>query len=159
MAWETTATTSDFNAKEYATNQIDGRSGQRAGSAGGYNGGGIFGWGAQSYSIVGMDASKIPTVRQSIENYVQGIEDHVSQIDAKANADGAYKGEEVQAAVSTYVETVKEYCINLCSQLRAFSDKLADAQTAWETATGNIAGTVETSNSSFEKGTRYTSQK
>ena len=159
MSWETQTAKSEFDAKSYTNNQIDSRSGQRAESTGGYNGGGLFGIGAQSYSIVGMDANQIPAVRQDLGSYVQAIEEHIQQIDASTDANNAFRGEEVQSAVTAYVEKVKEYCINLCSQLRAFSDKLADAQAAWETGTGNIAGTVNDGNSSFATGTKYTEQK
>ena len=158
MAWETSSTASEFDAKTFTTTQIDGRSGQRGGAAGSYDGGGWFGIGAQEYSIVGMDVTQIPTVRESINTYVQGIEDHVNQIDTSVEANAAFRGEEVQTAVKAYVETVKEYCINLCSQLRAFSDKLADAQKAWETGIGSISSTVSESNNAFSKGTKYTSQ-
>lgn len=159
MAWESQTTTSQFDAKSYATNQIAGREGVRSGAAGAYNGGGIFGWGKQEYSIVGMDITKVDSTRAAISDYVTAIENHVSGIDALANANSAYRSDDVQAAVKSYVEKVKEYCINLCSQLRAFSDKLADAKSVWESGTANIASTVSSSTGSFEAGTKYTEQR
>lgn len=158
MAWETSSTASAFDAKAFTTAQIDGRSGQRDGATGGYNGGGLFGIGGQAYSIVGMDVTQIPQVREAIDTYVQGIESHVNKIDTSVEANAAFRGEEVQSAVKAYIDTVKEYCINLCSQLRAFSDKLADAQKAWETSVENISGTVSESSAAFSKGAKYTSQ-
>ena len=158
MAWETTASASEFDAKSFTTAQIEGRSGQRSGAAGSYNGGGLFGIGAQEYSIVGMDVTQIPQVREAINTYVQGIEDHVNQIDTSVEANAAFRSEEVQKETKAYIDTVKEYCINLCSQLRAFSDKLASAQAAWEAGASGIAATVSAGNSAFSKGARYTSQ-
>lgn len=159
MAWETQSATSDFDAKSYTNNQVAGREGQRSGAAGGYNGGGWFGIGRQEYSIVGMDITKVDATRAAIADYVAGIENHVNGIDALADANNAYKSEEVQTAVRSYVEKVKEYCINLCSQLRAFSDKLADAKAAWESGSANIASTVSGSAGSFDAGTKYTEQR
>lgn len=159
MAWETQSVTSDFDAKSYTNNQIAGREGVRGQAAGSYNGGGLFGWGKQEYSIVGMDITKVDATRSAIADYVAAIENHVNGIDALADANGAYKSDEVQSAVKAYVEKVKEYCINLCSQLRAFSDKLADAKAVWESGTANIASTVQGSAGSFDTGTRYTEQR
>lgn len=159
MGWESQTTTSQFDAKSYATNQIAGREGVRSGAAGSYDGGGWFGIGRQEYSIVGMDVTKVDSARAAISDYVAAIENHVSGIDALANANGAYKSDDVQAAVKTYVEKVKEYCVNLCSQMRAFSDKLADAKAIWESGTANIASTVQSSSGSFDAGTKYTEQR
>lgn len=159
MAWDSQSVTSQFDAGSYTTNQIAGREGSRSAANGGYNGGGLFGIGAQEYSIVGMDITKVDTARASINDYVVAIENHVNGIDALANASSAYKSDEVQSAVQSYVEKVKAYCINLCSQLRAFSDKLADAKEAWESGTANISSTVSGSASSFDAGTKYTEQK
>lgn len=159
MAWETETATSNFNAGDYTTKQIAAREGLRSGSTGSYNSGWGLGWGAQEYSIVGMDISGVRSVRTAISNYVAAIENHLNGIDALADANNAYKSDEVQAAVKTYVEKVKEYCINLCSQLRAFSDKLQDASAAWESGTANIASTVQSNTGSFDAGTRYTEQR
>lgn len=159
MAWETETTTSNFNAGSYTTNQIAAREGLRSGATGSYNAGGWFGIGAQEYSIVGMDITKVGATRAAISDYVAKIENHLNSIDALADASNAYRSEEVQAAVKSYIEKVKEYCINLCSQLRAFSDKLQDASAAWESGTANIASTVQSNTGSFDAGTRYTEQR
>lgn len=154
--WETQSVTSDFDARSYTNNQIAGREAQRGQAAGSYDGGGFLGIGRQEYTIVGMDITKVDATRSAISDYVNAIENHVSGIDALADASGAYKSDDVQAAVKSYVEKVKEYCINLCSQLRAFSDKLADAKAVWESGTANIASSVQGSAGSFDAGTRYT---
>ena len=158
MAWETETTTSNFNAGSYTTNQIAAREGLRSGATGSYNAG-WMGIGAQEYSIVGMDITKVGATRAAISDYVAKIENHLNSIDALADASNAYRSEEVQAAVKSYIEKVKEYCINLCSQLRAFSDKLQDASAAWESGTANIASTVQSNTGSFDAGTRYTEQR
>ena len=168
MAWESETASSSFNAENYTTNQIAGREGLRSGSV--VSGVDRFGNNLArgfsnitglnlSYSIVGMDMTKVGAAREAISNYVAGIESHLNNIDALADANKAYKSEEVQAAVKSYIEKVKEYCINLCSQLRAFSDKLADASAAWERATSNMASTVQSNTGSFDAGTRYTEQR
>lgn len=169
MAWETQNVTSDFDARSYTNNQIAGREGARSGAIGSANTGGVgnllnfangSAWGnTGGYSIVGMDITKVDATRAAISDYVAAIENHVNGIDALADANNAYKSEEVQSAVRSYVEKVKEYCINLCSQLRAFSDKLADAKAAWESGAANIASTVSSGAGSFDAGTKYTEQK
>lgn len=156
MAWESETVASNFNAESYTANQIAGREGLRSKST-------VSWWenmvGLSSYDIVGMDMTKVGVARDAFADYVAKIESHLNAIDALADASKAYKSEEVQAAVRSYIDKVKEYCINLCSQLRAFSDKLADASAAWERATSNMASTVQSNTGSFDAGTRYTEQR
>lgn len=158
MAWETGSASTNFNAQGYVDSQIDQREGLRnaASSYKTSSGGGFFGGG---YSLVGMDVSKVPAVINKMDAYIKAIEQHLDGIQADASPNGAYKGEEVQAAVRKYIEKVQNYCVNLCSQLRAFEDRLKAAQEAWETATKNIAESVNTSNGSFSEGTYYQRQR
>ena len=156
--WETQATTTGFDAKQFTSSQIGEREGSRSGGLGNLALDGLAGAATNllGISIVGMAMDKVPACRDSIRTYVQNLEDHLNTIDATASADEAYKGEEVKAAVKAYVEKVKEYCINLTSQLNAFSDKLQSALNAWETGTQNIADTVSGSAGSYATGAKYT---
>lgn len=156
MAWVSETTTSNFNAESYTTNQMAGRDGTRSLAANANSNGRSQPPVYRPYSIVGMDVTKVGPARDAIDQYVSRIESHLDGIQARAEADRAFKSEEVQAAVETYINKVKEYCINLCSQLRAFADKLSDAQKSWESTASKMAGTINEGASSFDAGSRYT---
>lgn len=160
VRWESEFTSSKFDEKSATTNMISGRSGTRD-SAGdtlsfSKSGGNIFGFGATTYSVVGLNVGSIDPMREQIRTYCGDIEKHINQIDPKADADMAFKSDLVQAAVSDYVEKVKTYCINLTSQLLAFSDKLADVKAVWEAGASNISDSVKNSNAAFDAGSKYT---
>ena len=61
-------------------------------------------------------------------------------------------------ALRSYLNTVKTYCINLTSNLLAFSDKLADVRDAWTQGSQSMASGINSSNSSVSSaaGSRYT---
>lgn len=111
------------------------------------------------YSVVGINVSHIPVMRDKIGTYVKDIQDYLDQIDPLAEASKAFKSETVQEAVQKYITKVKDYCVNLTSQLLAFSDKLADVRDAYEQSMGNLADDINSQNSAFSEGTRYTTQK
>lgn len=147
MGFETEKVKSTMNATSYASTQIAAREGSRSKATNSNV------W--STYSIVGMDVTKVNSVRDEIDRYVTEIEDHVNKIDPTANANVGFKSDEVQAAVRQYIDKVKTYCINLCSQLRAFSDKLEDAKNAWEKATSNMSSAINSTKNSFDAGSKY----
>ena len=160
-SWSTQNTTTGFNAQESANNTMSNRSNSRTRSnATNYDIGGLsFNIDARQYSIVGMSVKDVPKMRDAIRNYVSKIEAFLDGIDPLADANNAFKSKEVQESVRKYIDTVKSYCINLTSQLLAFSDKLAAVANAWITASSNIAGNVNSANSSFDAGTKYSDDK
>ena len=97
------------------------------------------------YSVVGMKISEIPNMRNAIRQYVENINNYLESIDEIGKVGSAFKSKEIQNAIKDYVLTLKTYCINLISQLLAFSDKLADVANAWIIASSNIAGVVNSS--------------
>ena len=147
-SWTQESAGSTFNAESYAEKTISGRESSRSGSDAASS--------RSSYDVVGLNVAAVPNMREAIRSYVAAIESHLNGIDPLANASGAYRSEDVQNAVRTYLEKEKQYCINLVSQLQAFSDKLGDVKIAWETATGNIASSVSGATGNFEQGTKYT---
>lgn len=150
--------TSSFGAMDYTTNQISQREGSRVAVGGRVSGvvsDGFMGFGRQEYSVVGMNATKIPAVRESIRSYVNAITTHLDKIEPLANANNAFRSEEVQKAISDYIVKVKEYCINLTSQLLAFSDKLADVQEAYNQNMSRLSGNINQQTTSFNGGQRY----
>lgn len=149
--WSNGASQSAFDAKTFTESTISNREGAREGSSAG--GAGFFG---RSYSVVGIDASQVDTMRSAIRDYITAIQTHLDGIDPLTNANNAYKSEEVQQAVQEYVQKVKDYCKNLTSQLLAFSDKLGDVKKAWDTATAEMASTVSGAGGAFDAASAYT---
>lgn len=157
---------STFDAKSYTDTQIGNRDAQRTGAGtvvggagkGNYSGGFLgTSWGAKesTYSVVGINVNEVDNMREAIRVYVQAIKDHLNGIEPLATADNAFKSEEVQKAVQDYITKVKEYCMNLVSQLLAFSDKLADVKNAWQANMDALAGNTSSSASSLDQGTAY----
>ena len=147
-SWETQTRTSGFDAMSFTTNQISGREGSRQKASGGVRRGG--------YKIVGMDVTKVGPAIEALNTYVTNIEKYVEGLEATATSSQAFKSEVVTAAVKKYIEKVETYCINLCSQLRAFGDKLKDAQAQWEESMRSFADSINTSESQLDAGTKYT---
>lgn len=155
--WVNEAQQSSFEAQTYATSAISNRSASRESSV--QNTRGFFGGLFDQYSVVGLNANKVPAMREAIRNYVNNINAHLEAIDPKADANSAFKSEEVQEAVKNYVTKVKEYCQNLISDLLAFSDKLADVQAAWEAFSGSASSNINAASGGLDAGAKYTEQK
>ncbi len=159
--WEATQTVSEFDAKQAAQAAMDGRAATRTAA----DGGGILGslgslFGGGGLDVVGINAAKVPTMREAIRTSVSNLQAKIGEIDANADASGAYKSEEIQQAVVSYVESVKSYCSALISDLLAFSDKLADVENAWKTSSANFAGNISSSTSGLsDNSTVYTETK
>lgn len=145
---------STFDAKVATDTQISDRESGRSAATTAI-GGAKTGW-FSSYSVVGIQASEIPNMRDAIRNYVNGITTHLDNIEPLATADNAFKNEEVQTAVQTYIAAVKKYCMNLTTQLLAFSDKLQEVYEKYEENMRTMAGNIGDSTSSLNTGTTYT---
>ena len=156
MAWNTTSKTSEFSAGNLISSQMEGR-GNRD-----YNGvglGDVFSSIASSsqYSIVGIKASEVEPMREEIRAYVDNIYSHLEDAIVKAHTsmDKAFRGAELQDAVKTYLNKVKDYCDNLVSHLLTFSDKLADVSNAWQDAQRQMGSSVNDATGSFSAGSKY----
>ena len=159
--WNTGASASNFDASVSTTGTIDSRSSQRSASGVGTHKGGFL-WSKdisnlEQSSVVGINVNEIPNMRNAINDYCSEIENYVNGLNPEAEATMAFKSEEVNLALKKYMDDVKTYSINLVSQLRAFSDKLADVKSQWEAASQTMSETIgSTSGSNFATGTRYT---
>lgn len=107
-------------------------------------------WEANSYSIVGMDITKVEGAISSIDDYVSRIENKAREINEKADMNVAFKSDVVQTSVRAYVEKVEEYCVNLCSQLLNFRDRLKMAKEAWELHMQEFSENISSSTNSFD---------
>ena len=179
-SWASTTEASGFDAEQYAHGAIDSRSASRSGSSIGNSYGttttnpswdvfGLFpqttsgGNSAQSisgYSVVGINAAKVPEMRTAIREAVSRLQTHIDGIDEYTNSTMAFKSDEIKTAVENYVLTVKEYCKALISDLLAFSDKLETVHQAWLNSTSKFASdSIEGSKGSLsDNSTYYTEQ-
>lgn len=167
--WGSTTQNSSFDAQTVAQSTMDARSASRTGadinSGYGATSGGLFGIGARAgqsaqslsgYSIVGIDANKIPEMRAQIRDSVQALQAHLDGIEAETNSTNAFRSEEIKSAVEQYVLSVKEYSKALISDLLAFSDKLQDVKNAWEQSTSSFAtDSVNPATSAMNDATSY----
>lgn len=150
---------SSFDAVNPATNQISQREGSRSAAGTIYTGvvdNGFFGAGKKEYSVVGLNVAAIDGMREAIRNYVNEIKNHLDGIDPLANSSNAFRSDEVEQAIRVYISKVKDYCLNLTSQLLAFSDKLADVKSAYFGSMSSIASNINQQTTSFSEGTAYT---
>lgn len=142
--------TTNFDVNKDSDYLIDQRSGSRKQIG--------FNWDDQwqpTYSVVGINANKIDSVREAIRDYVNAIYAKVDEIDATAKSDSSFKSEEVRDALVNYVAKVKEWARNLTSDLLAFSDKLGDVKNMYIENMSKMSGTISDTSSSFDAGTEY----
>lgn len=144
--WASESAKSSFDAKTFVSNTISGREESRSAISNDLR---------SQYSVVGINVEGIPAMREAIRVYVKAVEDHLNGIEPLADAQNAYKSSDVQQSVKEYIEKEKVYCINLTSQLLAFSDKLADVSKAWVESAQGMASKVNTANTTFSEGNKY----
>lgn len=136
--------------------------GAREGTRSGYAGGGLFGNSnvSSDYDVVGINATKVPIMRDAIRDYVKNIQEYLEQIGANTSSSqaGAIQNEDVKAAVDKYITAVKEYAQNLVSYILTFSDKLKDVQDAWEKQAKSMAGNIDSAAGGFGTSGAYTEQ-
>lgn len=81
-------------------------------------------------TVVGINVNQIPSMQQAINTYVQGLTDHLQEINSQLNTETAFKGE-YATAVQEYVQAVSTACQNVVSQLKAFNEELTKVQDAY----------------------------
>ena len=170
MNFQTDTVTSSFDASASMNAMQGERDGQRTGNLGSaYNAmvsngqNSLMGWateqlgfGGYDSSVVGINVNEINSMINAITDYCNAIETYLRDLNPAADSELAFKGEEVKAALNTYMENVKAYCINLVSQLLAFNDKLRDVRNQWQQYTSNLAGNINSTAGQYATGTRYT---
>ena len=109
----------------------------------------------KEYDVVGLNVGQVENMRDAIRDYVTAIQTHLNGINALADANNAFKHTDVQGAMEKYIDTVKSYCMNLVSQLLAFSDKLGDVKNTYEANMQSLSNTINTKNTAFDAGTQY----
>lgn len=151
--WERQATQSTFNAQDAVNRAHDARAGSR--TAIGSNTDGLI-RGNSEFSVVGINASKIDSMRDQIRKSVSNLQTKVDQVGQDLTSSSAYRSEAIKPEVDKYIESVKEYCKALISGLLAFSDKLKDVQEAWIASTQSFASEqVSSATSGMSSYTEY----
>lgn len=167
--WGSTTVNSTFDANTAARTAMDTRSASRSGASVTMHGAtnGLWGTGlganpgqsSQSMSgldVVGINATKVPEMREQIRSSVQALQTYLDGIDAETNSAAAFRSDEVKTAVENYVLSVKDYSKALISDLLAFSDKLQSVRDAWEQSTSSFANdSVSTSTSQMKDASTY----
>lgn len=131
MDWSTETQTSTFTTNNYVDSAISKR--QRTASTSGAN---------SDFDVVGINASEVPNMRAAIAEYVNRIKQYLTDINEDAEAARAFKGDEIASSVKKYITSEKDYCINLISNLMAFSDRLQDVSDAWTKAASNMSSGI-----------------
>lgn len=151
------ASQTGFDAQNYASSTASARSATRSGSGLVKGSNGFLGIGAKAgniassnYSVVGINTKQIPEMRNAIRNYVNDIQEHLAQIKVSTDPSIALKGTGMEQAVKDYIAKVVNYCNALCSNLLAFSDKLAKVEAAWLSSDLNMSSTVNGASSDLE---------
>ncbi len=146
-AWATSVAGVALNAGQSATNVMNDRLSTRGGETNvKTSSASVLG---TEYTLVGMNVNKVKLVTDAIDQYIKYINDKLDQVNALAEADNAFKGGNLQDAVKRYIDKEKQYCEGLCSQLKAFEDKIVDAKTAWEQSVSSFAESVDTESSNL----------
>lgn len=144
-SWETNATyAKQINADSYVNKAQAARAGKYSGAKTSTP----F-WSGGSYDLRGINATKIPAMIDAIESYIKDISKAIDKMSANASNSGAFKGTELQTAVTKYIEKVEKYLKSYTTQLRAFEDKIIDVRNAWNNAQKAQATNINKTASSF----------
>ena len=110
------------------------------------------------YNVVGLNVTKVSSeMIPAIENWVKSMENKLNQIDeTREKQNIAFKDENVQRAVFDFVVNVKEYCINLTSDLLAFADKLKSVEKTYKTNLSKLSQGIDELAKKNSVGDRYT---
>lgn len=141
----TSATQSGFDAQTYVSQVSQSRNQNREGFyRKDYHGGSVKPNQAytSSYDVVGISTKQIPEMRQAIRNYVDNVNQYLSGVQSELDPTIALKGTGMEAAVTDYIASVVKYCQGICSNLLAFSDKLAKVEEAWRSSDANMSNTI-----------------
>lgn len=168
--WASTTQTSSFDAEQFARNSIESRHSSRSFASVsedfgqksflGIQYGGQSAQSLSGYSVVGINAEKIPEMREAIRTAVSALQGHIDGIEAHTNSSMAFKSEDVKVAVENYVVAVKDYCKALISDLLAFSDKLQTVHDAWIGSTSTYAtDSIEGSKGTLTDNANYYTEK
>lgn len=110
------------------------------------------------YDMVGMVGAEVPKMRQTIKDYVEGVQTTLSTAitNIESSLKLGFKGTDAETAVKEYLEKVKSYVTNLVSSLNAFSNQIAAVGNAWIDSQTAYGTKVNTEANAFSTGTAVT---
>lgn len=92
-------------------------------------------------TFVGMDYTKVDTIRGAIRDYVKGIQDIADKLNTDADPSNALKGEVVEKT-KAYLSSVDQMVKAYISTLLAYSDKMAEYAEAYGKSDTSLASDV-----------------
>ena len=98
---------------------------------------------AMSTDFIGMDYTQVETIRTSIREYVNSIQNALEKLRNETNASQAFRGE-IKNSVENYVSGVVDSASAYTSQLLEFSDKMQQAYKAFVTHESDISAQIKT---------------
>lgn len=109
------------------------------------------------YDMVGISAKNLPAVKEAINKYVTQIEKDLEELGkSHSKIDGAFQGEATQEALKEYINHVRDYCVNVTSQLLAYSQKISEILQVWIANQQQLASNINESGASIKVGTKMT---
>ena len=109
------------------------------------------------YDVVGLNVTKVSSqMIPAIERWVGEMETKLNGIQATQKQESAFKSDEVQQAVTDFINNVRDYCINLTSDLLAFADKLKSVENAYKANMAALGQAVDTVGKGNAAGEHYT---
>ena len=111
-----------------------------------------------STDFIGMDYTQVETIRVSIREYVNTIQNALERLRTETNASQAFHGE-IQNSVETYVSGVVDSANAYTSQLLEFSDKMQQAYKAFVAHETDVSSQIRTQGQeASNNSTNYTEQ-
>ena len=98
---------------------------------------------AMSSDFIGMDYTQVETIRTSIREYVNTIQNALNRLRNETNASQAFHGE-IKTSVENYVSGVVDSATAYTSQLLEFSDKMQQAYKAFVTHESEVSSQINT---------------
>ena len=121
--------------------------------------GGLFNAAVNGSAFIGLNYDAVPTIRESIRQYVKNIQTAAEELNTSADSTQAVKGE-IADATKTYVAAVKNCLDAYATQLLAYSDKMQEYYEAYAQSDTNLSGNVSDEAKGLEGSVdTYTEQK
>ena len=98
--------------------------------------------------IVGIDVTKIPAMKEGIDNYIRFVDTSVESVLNEISYDEAFSNDEMITEIKSFSDAVKTATMHYFSHLRAFQDLLTSIQANYEKQNSEMASNLKTEASS-----------
>lgn len=93
--------------------------------------------------VVGIIEEEIPNMTKAIDDYCIAVENHLKEVNAKADTSEAYKGA-YASSVKEFVGAVTDACFAVTSNLKAFKKELQDVLASYKAKDQELSSTLGT---------------